>query len=69
MLSLRGRALVTGLGDDLLAGITEAIHEAVLKVPASAWTPALEPDGEIREVPEWPSSPGTSWTAGPRGYG
>jgi hypothetical protein len=29
--------------------ITEAIHEAVLKVPASAWTPALEPDGEFLE--------------------
>jgi hypothetical protein len=29
--------------------ITDAIHQAVLKVPASAWTPAVEPDGEIRD--------------------
>ncbi|MCZ4103471.1 IS1380 family transposase [Streptomyces sp. So13.3] len=29
--------------------ITGAIHQAVLKVPASAWTPAVEPDGEIRD--------------------
>jgi len=26
--------------------VTEAIHEHVLKVPASAWTPAVEADGE-----------------------
>lgn len=29
--------------------ITDAIHQAVLKVPASAWTPAVEPDGGIRD--------------------
>jgi hypothetical protein len=29
--------------------ITDAVHAAVLKVPASAWTPAVEPDGEIRD--------------------
>lgn len=29
--------------------ITDAIHQAVLKVPASAWTPAVELGGEIRE--------------------
>ncbi len=29
--------------------ITEAIHQAVLKVPATAWTPAVEPDGELRD--------------------
>jgi hypothetical protein len=29
--------------------ITDAIHQAVLKVPASAWTPAIEPDDEIRD--------------------
>nr|WSX47679.1 IS1380 family transposase [Streptomyces sp. NBC_00974] len=29
--------------------ITEQIHQAVLKVPASAWTPAVEPGGEIRD--------------------
>ena len=29
--------------------ITDAIHQAVLKAPVSAWTPAVEPDGEIRD--------------------
>ncbi|MGW3755260.1 IS1380 family transposase [Streptomyces sp. NPDC005134] len=29
--------------------ITDAIHQAVLKVPAPAWTPAVEPGGEIRD--------------------
>lgn len=29
--------------------ITDASHQAVLKVPASAWTPAVEPDGDIRD--------------------
>jgi hypothetical protein len=29
--------------------ITEAIHRHVLKVPASAWTAAVEADGEIRD--------------------
>jgi hypothetical protein len=29
--------------------ITDAIHRHVLKVPASAWTPAVEADGEIRD--------------------
>lgn len=29
--------------------ITDAIHYAVLQVPASAWTSAVEPGGEIRD--------------------
>lgn len=29
--------------------ITEQIHQAVLKVPTSVWTPAVEPGGEIRD--------------------
>ncbi|MFE2474022.1 IS1380 family transposase [Streptomyces mirabilis] len=29
--------------------ITDTIHQHVLKVPASAWTPAAEADGEIRD--------------------
>ncbi|GAA2420631.1 hypothetical protein GCM10010421_02420 [Streptomyces glaucus] len=29
--------------------ITAAIRQAVLQIPASAWTPAVEPDGEIRD--------------------
>ncbi|MFR0357408.1 IS1380 family transposase [Streptomyces sediminimaris] len=44
-LSVRGRWLSYSVG----MTITDAIHHAVLKVPASAWTPAVEPDGEIRD--------------------
>jgi hypothetical protein len=29
--------------------ITDAVHQAVLLVPASAWTPAAEPDGQVRD--------------------
>ncbi|MDC2952757.1 transposase, partial [Streptomyces heilongjiangensis] len=29
--------------------VTEAIHEHVLKVPAPAWTPAIETNGEVRD--------------------
>lgn len=32
-----------------VSAVLRAIHQAVLKVPASAWTPAVEPDGEIRD--------------------
>ncbi len=44
-LAARGRWLSYSVG----MTITDAIHQAVLKVPASAWTPAVEPDGEIRD--------------------
>lgn len=44
-LAQRGRWLSYSVG----MVITEAIHEHVLKVPASAWTPAVEADGEIRD--------------------
>jgi hypothetical protein len=44
-LARRGRWLSYSVG----MTITDAIHEAVLKVPASAWTPAVEPDGDIRD--------------------
>ncbi|GGZ39805.1 hypothetical protein GCM10010344_00280 [Streptomyces bluensis] len=44
-LSARGRWLSYSVG----MTITDAVHEAVGKVPASAWTPAVEPDGEIRD--------------------
>ena len=44
-LSARGRWLSYSVG----MTITDTIHQAVLKVPASAWTPAVEPDGEIRD--------------------
>ncbi|MFD5066020.1 IS1380 family transposase, partial [Streptomyces sp. NPDC058394] len=44
-LSKRGRWLSYSVG----MTITDTIHQAVLKVPASAWTPAVEPSGEIRD--------------------
>ncbi|QKV90447.1 IS1380 family transposase [Streptomyces sp. NA02950] len=44
-LARRGRWLSYSVG----MTITDAIHQAVLKVPASAWTPAVEPDGDIRD--------------------
>ncbi|MGW2189510.1 IS1380 family transposase [Streptomyces sp. NPDC001719] len=44
-LSARGRWLSYSVG----MTITEAIHQAVLRVPDSAWTPAVEGDGEIRD--------------------
>ncbi|WAL75576.1 IS1380 family transposase [Kitasatospora sp. YST-16] len=44
-LTVRGRWLSYSVG----MTITEAIHQAVLLVPASTWTPAVEPDGAIRD--------------------
>uniref|UniRef100_UPI002930A451 IS1380 family transposase n=1 Tax=Streptomyces sp. MK7 TaxID=3067635 RepID=UPI002930A451 len=44
-LARRGRWLSYSVG----MVITDAIHQHVLKVPASAWTPAVEADGEIRD--------------------
>ncbi|PJN34382.1 IS1380 family transposase [Streptomyces sp. CB02959] len=44
-LTKRGRWLSYSVG----MTITDAIHQAVLKVPASAWTVAVEPDGEVRD--------------------
>ncbi|MEV6655015.1 IS1380 family transposase [Streptomyces sp. NPDC051219] len=44
-LAARGRWLSYSVG----MTITDAIHQAVLKVPASAWTPAVEPGGEVRD--------------------
>ncbi len=44
-LTTRGRWLSYSVG----MTITDGIHQAVLKVPASAWTPAVEPGGEIRD--------------------
>ncbi|MGK5445967.1 IS1380 family transposase [Streptomyces radiopugnans] len=44
-LAQRGRWLSYSVG----MVITEAIHSRVLKVPASAWTAAVEADGEIRD--------------------
>lgn len=44
-LAKRGRWLSYSVG----MTITDAIHQAVLKVPLAAWAPAVEPDGEIRD--------------------
>ncbi|WP_329230172.1 IS1380 family transposase [Streptomyces canus] len=44
-LARRGRWLSYSVG----MTITDAIHQAVLKVPASAWTPAVDPDGDVRD--------------------
>ncbi len=44
-LTARGRWLSYSVG----MVITDAIHQAVLLVPASAWTPAIEPDGNVRD--------------------
>ncbi|MBT2396196.1 IS1380 family transposase [Streptomyces sp. ISL-100] len=44
-LAKRGRWLSYSVG----MTITEQIHQAVQRVPASAWTPAVEPGGEIRD--------------------
>ncbi|MEU7088412.1 IS1380 family transposase [Streptomyces achromogenes] len=43
-LARRGRWLSYSVG----TVITDAIHQHVLKVPPSAWTPAVEADGEVR---------------------
>ncbi|MEV5085713.1 MULTISPECIES: IS1380 family transposase [unclassified Streptomyces] len=44
-LAARGRWLSYSVG----MTITDAIHQAVLQVPATAWTPAVEPGGEVRD--------------------
>ncbi|GAA1501733.1 IS1380 family transposase [Kitasatospora kazusensis] len=44
-LTARGRWLSYSVG----MTITEAIHHAALHVPDSAWTPAVEPDGQVRD--------------------
>ncbi len=44
-LAKRGRWLSYSVG----MVITETIHSHVLKIPAPAWTPAIETDGEVRD--------------------
>ncbi|MFI2437038.1 IS1380 family transposase [Streptomyces sp. NPDC018693] len=64
-LAQRGRWLSYSVG----MTITDAIHQAVLKVPASAWTPAVEPDGDIRDgawVAELAGDCLTGWPKGLR---
>ncbi|MER6559818.1 IS1380 family transposase [Streptomyces sp. NPDC001027] len=64
-LARRGRWLSYSVG----MVITEAIHEHVLKVPASAWTPAVETDGEARDgawVAEFTGKVLNGWPKGMR---
>ena len=44
-LAQRGRWLSYSVG----MTITDTVHQAVLKIPTSAWTPAVEPGGDIRD--------------------
>jgi hypothetical protein len=63
-LAQRGRWLSYSVG----MTITDAIHQAVLKVPASAWTLAVEPDCDIRDcarVAELAGDCPTGWPASP----
>lgn len=62
-LSARGQWLSYSVG----MTITDAIHQAVLKVPASAWTPAVEPDGEIRDGAWTAELDGDCLTGRPKG--
>jgi hypothetical protein len=52
-LAQRGRWLSYSVG----TVTTEAVHQHVLKIPASAWTPAVETSGEVRDGPGSPNSP------------
>ncbi|MFF2628624.1 IS1380 family transposase [Kitasatospora griseola] len=64
-LTARGRWLSYSVG----MTITDAIHQAVLLIPASAWTPAIEPGGEVREgawVAELAGDVLTGWPKGMR---
>ena len=45
--------------------ITDAIHAPVLKVPASAWTVAVEPGGGIRDGDSRARAPPASRTDEP----
>ncbi|MFD7921582.1 IS1380 family transposase [Streptomyces sp. NPDC059740] len=64
-LATRGRWLSYSLG----MTITDQVHQAVLLVPASAWTPAVEPDGRVRDgawVAELAGDVLKGWPAGMR---
>jgi hypothetical protein len=64
-LAQRGRWLSYSVG----LTITDAIHQAVLRVPASAWTPAVEAGGGIRDgawVAELTGDMLTGWPKGMR---
>ncbi|MCD0486418.1 IS1380 family transposase [Streptacidiphilus sp. ASG 303] len=64
-LTARGRWLSYSVG----MTITDAVHAAVLLIPASAWTPAVEPDGKVRDgawVAELAGDVLTGWPKGMR---
>lgn len=64
-LALRGRWLSYSVGTT----ITDAVHQAALRVSASAWTPAVEPGGGIRDgawVAELAGDCLTGWAPGCR---
>ncbi|WP_327289308.1 IS1380 family transposase [Streptomyces sp. NBC_01198] len=64
-LTARGRWLSYSVG----MTITDAVHHAVLQIPAPAWTPAVEPDGQVREgawVAELAGDVLNGWPAGTR---
>ncbi|MER5927160.1 IS1380 family transposase [Streptomyces mirabilis] len=64
-LTARGRWLSYSVG----MVITEQIHQAVLLVPKTAWTPAVEPDGSVRDgawVAELAGDPLKGWPKGMR---
>ncbi|MFG2260880.1 IS1380 family transposase [Streptomyces mirabilis] len=64
-LTARGRWLSYSVG----MVITEQIHQAVLLVPKTAWTPAVEPDGTVRDgawVAELAGDPLKGWPKGMR---
>ncbi|SEG85578.1 transposase, IS4 family [Actinacidiphila yanglinensis] len=64
-LTTRGRWLSYSVG----MTITDAVHHAVLQIPGPAWTPAVEPDGKIRDgawVAELAGDVLKAWPAGMR---
>ena len=61
-LAKRGRWLSYSVG----MVITEAIHEHVLQIPASAWTPAVEADGQARDGAWGAELTGKLLEAGPK---
>ena len=64
-LTTRGRGLSYSVG----MTITSAVHHAALQVPATAWTPAVEPDGQVRDgawVAELAGDVLTGWPTGMR---
>ncbi len=64
-LAKRGRWLSDSVG----MVITDTIHQHLLQIPASAWTPAIEADGQIREgawIAELTGDLLDTWPAGMR---